>query len=297
MKRLNLILVLVIMIMTALTGCNFQNDGQSAEEIYQTSLENFLDQDRYYFDGSAQLRSDSLLERNMVVFNGRVADRRNVWMNLQLSFPDQGSVDEMQVASRGEQLYTRFSRDQEWNRVDGNDRVWNDEFNNWNPVFHFNRMQSLKQQVETVRDPNPDDDLVLIRVVLDPDLLKKQAVTELKNQSAGEINQLELKRLGQKLQIDDRQQLKEFSQSLQKQSRETEQMIADMANTLKTEGEYILAIDTTSYLPKKMELHLDTRYVLEGEQVHENMRVEMYLRDYNANVDMPDILQPGNRSE
>lgn len=273
-----------LMASIGLTACTMGTQQDNAAEIYQTTRENFLEQQSYYFDGSTEMRSDSMQVRNMVVFNGRVRNRQDVLMNLQLTFPEISKTDELMIASLDRKMYAKFPGEKAWQTVTQTDRMIRDEFNNWNPAFHFRQMDEMKQRIEPV-DGSPQGDLAQIRVVLDPGKMKKWLAGEMRKQS-GQVNQLHVKRIGQRLQLADGE-VDRLRQDIKTQSKETQRMIDGIINTLQVEGEYILSVDTTRYLPTKLELNLRSQYMMNGESVSETTRVHTYLRDYGRSVSLP----------
>lgn len=279
-----LIFILSFLLLSACTP-RVQGDAEGASAALD-HLHRRLLEESFAFDGSVSMRKEKSYGDHIAVVTGLVQKNRDLYMNVSTSPEGNGAMEDYDIFTSGRDLYMRFADEVEWQPVQHRSDFINEEIDHWNPLAHFERMRRLAQRIYF--DRKASGDLSTLVVELDARLLKQNFIENVKNRLAAKRNGdpgTKFERLSTGNAGDDGV-VKEL-EALQKEIR---QGVDDLERTLAIDGQYFLSYNNKTGLPTKLVYRQQINYTEGGEPNYENSKLELVLRDFGTNEDIPDRL-------
>ncbi|MET3287908.1 UNVERIFIED_CONTAM: hypothetical protein ABID98_000478 [Brevibacillus sp. OAP136] len=284
--------ITVLVTMALLASCGAQQQTkQSAENDFPLMRDQLLAEKSYEFHGQTKLVSDPDVNNNLVNFSGQKQDA-DMLMKVKLSFPEQNRAENLALLSKSDQLYAKRDQDDSWMKVGKDHAAFMQEFNNWNPEFGFRQMDEMKVRVVPGPDNNPNDNIKVMRVHLDPNKLKAWLSTQMKEQlGTAQVKSVRPPRLKMALKLSDGQWNK-LPAGAHVQSAANHRNIDDIIKNMDLDAVYTISYDVKHMLPTHMQMSIRSAYSKDGQRVRENSQIETYFRNYGRGYQLPNPTTP-----
>lgn len=285
MKRISST-ISVLLSLLLLAGCGMQQQTKrSAENDFPLLKDQLLAEDSYEFYGRTKLLSDQEVNSNLVNFSGQ-KQAKDMVMHVKLSFPEQNRAQNMALLSKDRTLYAKLDADHGWKPVSDHDAAFTQEFNNWNPEFSFRQMEQIRMRVVPGPDNNPNDNIKVMRVHLDPAKLKSWLATQMKEQVGSQTRSVHTPRLKIAMKLSDGNWNK-LPKELRVQSAAAHRTIDEIVNNMNIDAVCTISYDYHKMLPVYMEMSIRSAYDKDGQRVRENSQVETFFRNYGQGYQLP----------
>lgn len=238
-------------------------------------LKQALSNESYRFDGSASLRGDNFNHENIMSFTGVVNKNKDTYLRLLTAKQENGAMEDMDLYARGDQLYTRFADEVDWQPVSERSPLVEMEINHWHPVAHVERMQHMSKHIESVKSRG---NIETIRVVLDNEALKNEFLDNIRARivESDTAGRKELFRSLSTGQSGEHGILEEFEGL----TNAMKQDFAELEQTLDIRGEYTIHYDKSSKRPTKIIYLQTTDFGKDGRTESEISETEITLTRY-----------------
>ncbi|MBE3595785.1 MAG: hypothetical protein IMW86_01930 [Hydrogenibacillus sp.] len=226
-----------------------------------------LDRASFEFDGEVHWQDAGSASEPAALFHGGSSPSA-FYVMLSVTPKDGGFADDMEIFTRGEEVYMRFADEVNWEAVGGGERKSvREEIDNWDPRAHVKRMQALAQNV--VFNVPPRGDAGIIRVELDPKALLAELRRDIAGRSAPEPASTEraVEHLSAGSKVDDR----------------------PYDGDEELSGTYIVTYDVKTALPKRIEYIERAVYADQGARTDDTTRYVFTFRRFGEFVP-PDLV-------
>lgn len=275
-----------ILLLLLLAACTPRVEGGDRDEaaFMLDQLHQKVLQTSFAFDGSVSMRKEKSYGGQIAVVTGLVQKNRDLYMNISTSPEGNGAMEDYDLFTSGRDLYMRFADEVEWKPVASRTEFINEEIDHWNPLAHFDRMKRLANRIYF--DRKGPGDLSTLVVELDSRLLKQNFVENVKHRFAAKEKGDEEARLEQLStgNAGDDGVLRE----LMDLRKEISQGLDDLERTLSIDGKYIISYNQKTGYPTRLVYLQQVNYTEGGEPNYENSQLEMVLRDFGTDEDIPD---------
>lgn len=286
-KMISLFLVLVVM-----AGCGGKQDN--ATEVLKRSVSALAGESHYRYEGFTNVKVNDVSMERMITFDGFVTNYKNVYMNLSFQ-PNNANSQTYRLYSPGQRgLYERQQNEQ-WRLLQAKEKSYlKQQFDHWNPVAAIKELAALNKNTTFAESPKVQSedgakvhDLV---IQMNEEDMKKLISKDLTKQFEASMGTIEdINRMQKELNLTDEEfttMKRQIEESIQQSKMQLDKLIA----SLKVKAVYRLQVDKESYLPRRLQMNVESQYQSPNGPVSENTLVTYEFGQYGqqADVELPE---------
>ena len=283
MLKLSKRILSIFLSILTLTACNAEKETGESPEVQTKILDSMAKQDHYSFNGTTKLTMDETKVEDAVNFNGFIHEKENFFLKLNIA-PLEGMPEEkMEILQTPDEIMLKYG-EADWERVDEESLAMFSEFRNWNPEFMLSRIRDLSTSTKSIEGKEGNKGLL---IQIDSEEIKKQIENTMKSTlNDGTLTEEDIKDMKENFGMTD-EEIAQMQEELQVQLVETEKQINEMIKTMEVEAFYEVYYDPSSFLVNEILQNTKTSYKLEGQDVNEDMTINIEFSDYGKEQTLP----------
>ncbi|MED2009092.1 hypothetical protein P4V39_13615 [Brevibacillus borstelensis] len=294
-------IVMLALLCGGLTGCNQMGVKQNADSAFEQVRDRFSEQQAFAFHGTTKLVTGDTANGNVVSFSGRKTGD-DMLMRVDFAVPEQKQAKSVSLLSKNEQIYVRTEGSAGWKNTSGQDAVFRQEMNNWDPVFAMEQINQMKKSVLPLQDRAPEDDIEAVRILMDSTKLKSWLAEQMKSQASArtqshaggaavlQTEAIHQPRLKYALTLSDGTWNRPRTGAT---IQATEPPVDEIIDQMELEAEYTIYYNKNTKLPTNMTMSIRSEYDMNDQRVREYTQVETYLQNYGQAIPVPDPTAAG----
>lgn len=291
LKRKPSIGLICILVLLLLTGC--QPGASEPDEVFKRSVSAITGEDHYSYSGYTTVSVNGTTMEKMFQFDGFVTDHKRVLMNLEMR---PTGTDGQKVILYGTNNKVFLKQNDKWKPVgEGDNAYLAQHFQHWSPVDNLVELARMEKTVAfgtQAINNNENRATRVLTIQIDPEEMKRVVAQELEAQFEASIGSTEdLGELKKSLKLSD-EEFAEIKLQVEQSVRQARMQLTRLIDSLQVSGQYEMIVEARSFMPRQLQMTVQSNYESENGPVSENTRVVYYFKDFGKkenDVPLPDL--------